>query len=125
MGECFAALLRVEPAKSLAFVAAFLHGEQEAVAEAAALALGDARLEHALEVLRDAFQRPHSRALGRTLLLAIALLRRGPAIDFLLELVRTGDSQTSADAVVALAMYGQDAKLRDRLDQARASRDVL
>jgi HEAT repeat protein len=125
MGECFAGLLRVEPAKSLAFVAAFLDGEQEAVAEAAALALGDARLESAFEVLRNAFQQPHSRALRRTLLLAIALLRREPAIDFLLELVRSGEGQTYADAVAALAVYDQDPKLRERLDRARASRSVL
>jgi HEAT repeat protein len=122
LGECFAGLLRVEPAKSLAFVAAFLVGEQEAVAEAAALALGDARLESAFAVLRGAFERPQSRALRRTLLLAIALLRREPAIDFLLELVQTGDSQTSADAVAALAMYDQDPKLQERLEHARASR---
>ena len=122
LGECFAALLRVEPAKSLAFVAAFLDGEREAVAEAAALALGDARLESAFEVLRDAFERPHSRVLRRTLLLAIALLRREPAIDFLLALVGTGDGQTSTDAVAALAMYDQDPKLRERLERARASR---
>jgi HEAT repeat protein len=122
MGECFAGLLRVEPAKSLAFVAAFLDAEQEAIAEAAALALGDARLESAFAVLRDAFERPHSRALRRTLLLAIALLRREPAIDFLLELVRTAEGPTSADAVAALAMYDQDPKLRERLESARASR---
>jgi len=125
LGECFAGLLRVEPAKSLAFVAAFLDGKQEAVAEAAALALGGARLETAFTILRDAFEQPHSRALRRTLLLAIALLRREPAIDFLLELVRTAEGQTSADAVAALAMYDQDPKLQERLAQARASRDVL
>ena len=122
LGECFAALLRVEPAKSLTFVATFLDAGQEAVAEAAALALGDARLESAFTVLRGAFQLPRSRALRRTLLLAIALLRREPAIDFLLELVRTGDGQTFADAVAALAIYEQDPKLRERLEHARASR---
>jgi hypothetical protein len=39
------------------------------------------------------------------LLLAIALLRRENAIDYLLDLVQNGESQTSADAVAALAMY--------------------
>ena len=122
LGECFAALLRAQPAKSLAFVAAFLGAEQQAVAEAAALALGDSRLESAFELLRNAFERPHARALRRALLLAIALLRRESAIDFLLELVRTGEAQTSADAEAALAMYNQDPKLRERLESARASR---
>jgi HEAT repeat protein len=123
IGECLVGLLRVEPAKSLSFVAAFLDSEQEAVAEAAALALGDARLENAFPVLRAAFERPHTPALRRTLLLAMALLRREAAIDYLLEQVRTGARQTSADAEAALAMYDQDPALRERLERARISRE--
>ena len=58
----------------------------------------------------------------RTLLLAIALLRRENAIDFLLDLVQNGESQTSADAAAALAMYEKDPKLQERLERARQSR---
>lgn len=122
LGECFAALLRAEPARSLEFVAKFLDHRDEAVAEAAALALGDSRLESAFAVLRDALQPLRARALRRTLLLAIALLRRENAIDFLLDRVRNGESQTSADAVAALAMYGRDPHLQERLRQANAAR---
>ena len=57
------------------------------------------------------------------MLLAIALLRRENAIDFLLDLVRNGESQTSADAVAALAMYEKDPNLQERLDLARKARD--
>jgi HEAT repeat protein len=123
LGECFAALLRAEPAKSLEFVAKFLDHREEAVAEAAALALGDSRLESAFAVLRDAFDRSHARPIRRTLLLAIALLRRESAIDYLLDLVRNGESQASADAVAALAMYEQDPSLQERLDRARKARE--
>lgn len=118
-GECFAALLRAVPARSLAFVAQFLEHEEEAVAEAAALALGDSRLEGAYAVLRAAAERPQPRALRRTLLLALALLRREPAIDYLLERVAQGDPQAAADAEAALAMYQQDPKLQERLERAR------
>ena len=121
MGECFAALLRAAPAGSLEFVAKFLDHHEEAVAEAAALALGDSRLESAFAVLRDASQSLRSHPLRRTLLLAIALLRREHAIDYLLDLVRNGASQISADAVAALAMYENDPNLQARLDHARAS----
>ena len=121
LGECFAALLRAAPSQSLEFVAKFLDHREEAVAEAAALALGDSRLESAFAVLREAFER--TRALPRrTLLLAIALLRRENAIDYLLDLVQNGEGKTSADAVAALAMYEKDPNLQERLDRARQTR---
>ena len=124
LGECFAALLRAAPAQSLEFVAKFLDHREEAVAEAAALALGDSRLESAFAVLRDALERTRALPLRRrTLLLAIALLRRENAIDYLLDLVRHGEGQTSADAVAALAMYEKDPNLQERLDRARQARD--
>jgi len=63
-----------------------------------------------------------ARSLRRTLLLAIALLRRENAIDYLLGLVENGESQVSADAVAALAMYKDDPNLQARLNQARQSR---
>jgi HEAT repeat protein len=122
LGECFAALLRAAPAKSVDFVAQFLDRREEAVAEAAALALGDSRVESALPVLRGAFEHGRDRALGRTLLLSIALLRRENAIDYLLGLVRNGEEQTSADAVAALAMYEHDPNMHERIADARAAR---
>jgi HEAT repeat protein len=95
LGECFAACCAPRPTKSLEFVAKFLDSHrEEAIAEAAALALGDSRLESAFAVLRDAFQLLRAPRCRRTLLLAIALLRRENAIDYLLDLVQNGESQT-------------------------------
>jgi len=121
LGECLTALLRAAPAQSLEFVAKFLDHREEVVAEAAALALGDSRLESAFAVLRDAFERKRALPLRRrTLLLAIALLRRENAIDYLVDLVQNGESQTSADAAAALAMYDKDPSLkRARAREAR------
>ena len=123
LGECFAGLLRAAPTPSPEFVAKFLDHREEAVVEAAALALGDSRLENAFAVLRDALERTRALPLRRrTLMLAIALLRRESAIDYLLDLVQNGEGQTSADAVASLAMYGQDPNLQERLDRARRTR---
>jgi hypothetical protein len=121
LGECFAGLLRAAPAQSLEFVAKSLDHHEEAIAEAAALALGDSRLENAFGVLRDAFERSRARP-RRTLLLAIALLRRENAIDYLLDLVQNGESQTAAGAEAALAMYEKDPTLQERLHRARTAR---
>lgn len=122
LGECFAALLRAAPDRSVEFVAQFLSHADDAIVEAAALALGDSRIEAAFDALRHAFDRMRVRSLRRTFLLAMALLRRESAIDHLLELVRNADEQTSEDAAAALATYEQDPNIRERLDSARASR---
>jgi HEAT repeat protein len=122
LGECFAGLLRAAPSQSPEFVAKFLGHHEEALAEAAALALGDSRLESAFAVLREAFERTRAPSLRRTLLLAIALLRRENAIDYLLDLVQNGEGLTSADALAALAMYEKDPSLQERLDRARSAR---
>lgn len=122
LGECFAGLLRAAPSQALEFVAKFLEHREDAVAEAAALALGDSRLESAFGVLREALDRTRVQSVRRTLLLAIALLRRENAIDYLLDLVQNGEGLTSTDAVAALAMYEKDPNLQERLELARRSR---
>jgi HEAT repeat protein len=122
VGECCLALLAATGERAVEFVAGFLGNPEEPIAEAAALALGESRLESACETLRAAFLNCRSRSLGRALLLAMALLRRESAIEYLLDLVRNGADQASADAAAALAMYEQDSHLTARLAQARAAR---
>jgi hypothetical protein len=122
LGECFAALLRAATAKSIDFVAQFLERENEAVAESAALALGDSRLQAAFDILKMAFAGARTRGLRRTLLVAIALLRREAAIDFLLDIVKSAEGETSAAAAEVLEMYMDDSKVRERLAQARQAR---
>ena len=123
LGECLAGLLRATPTQSLEFVAKFLDRREEAVAEVAALALGDSRLESAFAVLREAVERTRAQTFRRTLLLAIGLLRRENAIEYLLDLVQNGEGQNSADATAALAMYEKDPILQERLDRARKARE--
>lgn len=120
--ECFSALLHADPVHSPEFVAKFLERNDDAVREAAALALGESHLDSAFAVLREAFERTRETSVRRTLLLAIALLRREDAIDYLLDLVQKGEGLTSADAVAALAMYNKDPSLQERLAQARQKR---
>jgi len=121
LGECLAGLLRAAPEQSLEFVAKFLDHHDEAIAEATALALGESRLESAFAVLRDAFERSHARP-RRTLLVAMALLRRENAIDYLLDLVQNGGTGASAAAAEALAVYEKDASVHERLEKARQTR---
>jgi HEAT repeat protein len=125
MTECFGALLGLSP-RSLPFVARFLHHKDEAVSEAAALALGESKREGALDVLRPFCEGlpPDSR---RTALLAIALVRSSAALDYLVSVVERGPSGVAAHALGALGLYRHDAPLRSRVEAivaARASRPL-
>ncbi len=122
--ECFAALLRLAPSDSLEFVANFLRGD-EAIAEGAALALGESRLAVAFPVLREAWSGIAQAERRRTLLLAMAMLRLDEAVEFLLTRLAEDSERAAEDAIRALAIYSRDETVRSRMDQIlekRASR---
>jgi HEAT repeat protein len=124
LGECFAALLASEPQRSLAFVAEFLvHADLE-LAAAAALALGASRLPGALEPLSLPLAEgcaagfdPERR---RVLCTAIATLRRDDAFELLLGIVSGSSLPRAREALAALALQRDDARLRARAVEAAA-----
>jgi hypothetical protein len=83
IGECFSGLLHIEGARAMDFVAGYLEDEEPAIAEVAALALGESRREEAFEILKRT-TRPFLRP---TVLLAIALLRSDAAVEYLRSLL--------------------------------------
>jgi hypothetical protein len=115
-GECFAALLSLDPAASVEFVARFLNSGAEGIGELAALALGESRLAAAFDVLREAWERGGAAERRRTLLVAIAMLRSDPALEFLLG--RLGDERgpVAADALAGLAFYARDEAVLARVE---------
>ena len=120
--ECFSSLLALAPRSSLPFVARFLDGSDASAAEAAALALGSARLAEAFPLLRDRVAKARGLALRQTLMAALAALRREEAFDFLLSIVREGSAEDAAAAVSALGIQAADEALRARVRQAAAGR---
>jgi HEAT repeat protein len=122
--ECLGALLRLSPHGSLPFVARFLECGDTTAQEAAALALGGSRLAEAFAVLRQWWERTPAPDLRRSGLLAIAMLKRDDAIDFLLERIATADGPTARDAIAALGMYRHDETLAARVRAAAARKDV-
>ncbi len=117
-----AALVAVDPDGSLEVVADALEDEDDAVAEAAALALGGSRLEAAFRALRDAAGRLVHGGRRRVLLTALALLRRDDAFEHLLGLVESGPTGVAVDAVHALGISRHDDHLRRRVEAAVADR---
>jgi len=126
--ECFVGLLELVPERSLDFVGEFLGdddplsgllgGGDSTVAEAAVLALGESRLEAAVPILREQWERCCDRQRGQTILLALVTSRRESALDFLLGLVAGGEPWEASDAITALAIYRDDPRICDRVANA-------
>ena len=123
LSETLEALLVLSPERSLSFVERYLDASDEAVGEAAVLALGASRCVGAFELLTSRLDRSFSRSsLTRTLLLAIAMLRRDNAIAFLLNLVTEGPRRRAEDALRALALHRYDRALSERIASAVEAR---
>jgi len=112
LGECLLALLRVAPEASLEFVARFLDRPDAEVADAAALALGSARLAGALPLLTAWWERTFDGERRRSALLAIALLKHDDALAYLVAHVADSAPVHARAALDALAVYRHDPRLR-------------
>lgn len=115
-GECFGALLSLDPAGSVEFVAKFLDSHTEGIGEQAALALGESRLPAAFELLREAWERGGVAEQRRTLLVAIAMLRIDEALEFLLGRLGEESGPVAADALAGLAFYARDEAVLTRVE---------
>jgi hypothetical protein len=115
-GECFGALLSLDPAASVEFVAKFLDSRADGIGELAALALGESRLAAAFDVLRETWERGGGAEQRRTLLVAIAMLRSDPALEFLLERLSAERGHVAADALAGLAFYARDEAVLARVE---------
>jgi HEAT repeat protein len=113
--ECLIALLRLDPAGGLPVAAGFLDRPDALVQEAAALALGSARVKGAFEVLHAWWERTVRADLRRTALLSISMLKREEAFGFLLSLIATANAPTARDAISALRLYRHDDALVNRV----------
>ncbi|MGB8703262.1 MAG: HEAT repeat domain-containing protein, partial [Thermosynechococcaceae cyanobacterium] len=122
LAECFAGLLQLAPAQSLALIAQFLAQPDEAIAEMAALALGESRVPEAFPVLHHCWQHTRYDNLKRTALLAIAMLRQDEALQFLLSLVAQGKPDEAQEAIAVLGIYKQDTVLWQQVCDAAQKR---
>jgi hypothetical protein len=114
MADCFAGLLQVDPPNSLPLVASFLENptlDQRAIAEMAALAIGEAKPIGALPWLEQFWQRTIFAELKTSALLAIAMLRSEPAMTVLKNILRERPVPDALDALAALRLYETDRHL--------------
>ena len=123
LGECFTALLAVEPDESLELVAGYLRHTDESLRELAALALGESRLAGVVHHLQQAWDDVLvSETLRRTLVRAAAAHRSAAAVGWLVELVGHARGALARDVIEVLVFYKHDVKLAQRLRAALAAR---
>jgi HEAT repeat protein len=120
IGECFGGLLELTPEPAVPFVAEFLEGADEAIQEAALLALGSSRRAEALDVLRSYWEKATA-DLREVVCVALALLRLPAATDFLLQLVAGQPPASAGAALAALAVHRYDPQVRERAAAAVAA----
>ncbi len=113
--EALTGLLAMAPERSLPFVTRFLEDDDPAIVEAAALALGESRLEEAMPALTARYESCFEERLQQTLLVAISMLRREPGLDYLLSMVREAAPDRARRGLVALAIHRGDETLNERI----------
>lgn len=123
LGECFASLLQLVAAEALPLIARHLNERDEAVAEQAAIALGESRLTEALPFLKEAWDSVAlSPSFRRSLARAVALQRNDAAFDWLLKLIAEGSQPSAECAVEALSIYKDNVQLAGRVRAALMER---
>jgi HEAT repeat protein len=125
VSACLAALLELGSDESIEFVAGYLADDDPAIAEAAAMALGESRLGAALASLREMAEDSVTQAPRRIAMLAIAMLRNDDAWGFLLETIASEPAGPARDALSALSIYRYDDALCARIESAAEGRDDL
>ena len=115
IAESFIALLEIAPETSLAFVAGYLDAGNPAIAEAAAVALGQSRQPEAIAALQQKWPGAEQTQ-RRALLMGLAVARDDAAFEFLFSLIESGVEKIAAEAIAALAMYRHDERIRSRVE---------
>jgi hypothetical protein len=123
IGECFSALMSIEPEDSLAFVAKWVTDANDVLRDLAALALGESRVPAALDILKSAWTEPVVADEFRfALIRAGAAHRSEAAFDWLVSIAADARPVVAARVIESLEPYKHNARLGERLRAALATR---
>jgi HEAT repeat protein len=120
--NCFAGLLEINLDRSLPFVARFVEGEDEVLAESAALALGETADLRAFKHLHKVWQSTVSEKKRTSLMLPIALTRQEKAFQFLFDIIKSGPEAYAKAAVNACRVYEYDERFQERVQDVIKAR---
>jgi hypothetical protein len=128
LAECFTGLLASPTDSAPHFVAPYIDSEDEAVAEAAILALGATRSSKAIAILKDKWERTLSGPLKKVLLLALTTSRNDDALTFLVSTLETAPATTASEILTALASQHPADRVRQAIETTltrRADKSLL
>ena len=120
IADCFPAVITLT--RSTEAVEPFLDSPDDALREAAILAVGESRMPRAFELLRDRWDGEVHPEMRKLLATSIALTRQPAAITFLLQQAEQGDSAAAAAAIEALAIFRSDESVRSKLAEIAQKR---
>lgn len=116
IAQSFSSLVKAAAEDSLPFIARFLDGDNDVMRESAALALGESRLDDALQLLiHAANQLSPFDALTQSMYRAIALQRKDAAYQYLLDKITNASVNEAIYAVMALSMYNYNQDLKKQI----------
>jgi hypothetical protein len=122
IGQVFDSLFVLERDGAVSFVEQFLNGKDDEIRDEAALSIGASRLPSATKVLIKTWKETRNREFGEVLLRALSSSREESALEFLLDLVKSGLSRDSSAALEALALHRDSPEIQSRIELARESR---
>ncbi len=136
VGDGFAAILALDPDRSLPLVAKYLADptfDNLALCEMAALAIGEAKVAGGFAVLAAFWERLRTRQLqfaelNRSVLLSIAMLRSPEAIKLLKGILREQPVSAALAALEALRIYQGDSNLWEQVEmlvEGRSDQQLL
>jgi hypothetical protein len=130
VAECLFALMRVNPEGSIRFVESFLEIDDMSessyraliLAENAALAIGESRLEKAFEILKHHREKGMNTEFQDMLLMPMALTRFEGAFDYMIDVIENGLKQSAVSAVNAIKIFSDESH-QTRIRKAVSFRD--
>jgi HEAT repeat protein len=122
IGHVFDALLNLEADRAVPFVAEYLKSADDALRDEAALALGSSRLNVGIDALIETWKQCRAGPFADVLLRAISSSRLEEALEFLLNLIKTGTDRQASAAVEALELHENSPEIHERVMEAKRSR---
>jgi HEAT repeat protein len=123
ISDCLIGLLDVDGAEALPLVDSVANSRDEALRDAAILALGASRRRDAIDLLQSRFERTTDPAAKKCILLALATSRTEAAIEYLIRVIRTAAAATAEAAAAAMSIHEGDPRIREAIEQARSARE--
>jgi hypothetical protein len=122
LGACLQGLLGASLDRGFPFLVDAIREADDEVVRLALLAMGEARDERALAVLREYAESTRDKDVRTTALLAMSISRLPAANDYLLGLVADAPERRALEALEALESQRFDSALMDRLRAAATAR---